>query len=423
MTIYEKYRSCSVMVRNGTGVLFQPKTKDYTYVFTARHNIEDENKNILSIREIEIKKYDNTTIEVEHVYERLDIELDIVLIKVEYLESFFTPYLYLDEISDSQDFYFYGFPRTRRTEIETIRPFKLELIDIQSNNNVLVMHNTHGTPQSEIVGCSGGGVFLRKNDDLYLVGIEYKMDDESRREESNTSVNTIKINMFKEIISENSDALVELLPPFLLSFKNLLDEIFLLDDLIIKKELVRNTLLEIVDNNINLEPTDVLEIIEGYILTSMIKSDSSNKLLWATYLEFLVFCSLIKDIETLDGEALININAEYKYLFGKAKSWTGLIPKVTRSNLKELKSGGTIFIACESTSPSMITEASKEMLIDITTSQTENEWNIDQGIENPYEELNIKSIFHIQKKIMENQTNFTSCTAFTIKGNIKNAIN
>ena len=159
MTIYDKYRSCSVMVKNGTGVLFQPKTKDYTYVFTSRHNVEDKNKNILSISEIEIKKYDNTIIEVEYVYEHIDTELDIVLIKVVYLESFFTPYLYLDEINDSLDFYFYGYPRTRRTQTETIRPFKLELIDIQSNNNVLVMHNTHGTPQSEIVGCSGGGVF------------------------------------------------------------------------------------------------------------------------------------------------------------------------------------------------------------------------------------------------------------------------
>ena len=42
MNFFEKCRACSVIVGNGSGVLFQPMIDEYTYVLTAKHNLYND---------------------------------------------------------------------------------------------------------------------------------------------------------------------------------------------------------------------------------------------------------------------------------------------------------------------------------------------------------------------------------------------
>ena len=44
MTLDEKYQKISIMINNGTGVLFQPMSNEFTYILTAKHNVQFKNQ-------------------------------------------------------------------------------------------------------------------------------------------------------------------------------------------------------------------------------------------------------------------------------------------------------------------------------------------------------------------------------------------
>ena len=100
----------------------------------------------------------------------------------------------------------------------------------------------------------------------------------------------------------------------------------------------------------------------------------------------------------------------FKFVFGKSKEWTTLIPDVFKSDLRSLLSGGTIFIGCDGDCNPRRTEILKDSLINIDRRPSRSEMNIDDGIRNPFQELKVKHIRDIQGKIVDNENSFNGLT-------------
>jgi hypothetical protein len=428
MTLDEKYQKISLMIDNGTGVLFQPMSNEYTYILTAKHNLQFKNKDNIyvdkNIEEIVLKDDSGTVLElkIEGMYHHQD--LDISILKINYYEvEYFINFLTNRE-SDRINFNFYGYPSTRRNQDIKGRLVKLEYNN-QPNTELIVMKNTESSSQSEIVGFSGGGVFFVENEELYLLGIERKMDDESTREESNTSVNITPILKFFEIVDfYGNDELPLLLPPYLDSFANFLDESFPLDNMIFNKNDVQSVLRQCIREKIKVLPSDFLTRNTINVIKSNINDNVNNKTLWIMYLEFLVFCKIVKEYE-FNITSIEEVLSDFKFVFGKSKEWTQLIPDVFKSDLSSLLSGGTIFVGCDGDCNPRRTEILTDSLINIDRRPNREEMNIDEGITNPFKELKVKHIRDIQGKIVDNENLFNGLTDFDseeIERIIRNAV-
>lgn len=428
MTLDEKYQKISLMIDNGTGVLFQPMSNEYTYILTAKHNLQFKNNDDVCIdknkEDIVLKNNSGIVLELEIINMYHHSNLDISILKIEYYEiPYFVNFLTNREPHKTY-FSFYGYPRTRRNQDIKDRLFKLEYNN-QPNTDLIVMKNTEASSQPEIVGCSGGGVFFEENEELYLLGIERKMDAESTQEESNTSVNVVPIKKFFEIVDLYSDELTQLLPPYIDSFVNFLEESFLLDNMISNKNDVQSVLRQCITDKIKVVPSDFLDRNCINIIKSNINDNVNNKALWIMYIEFLVFCKIVKEYDEFNITSVEEIVNDFKFVFGKSKEWTALIPDVFKSDLSSLLSGGTIFIGCDGDSNPRRTEILRDSLINIDRRPSRTEMNIDDGISNPFQELKVKHIRDIQGKIVDNENSFnglTDCDNEEIERKIKDAV-
>lgn len=89
MSFSEKCRKCSVKVDEGSGVLFQPMTEQYSYILTAKHNLYDDDNNDQEVYSYTHPK-DLSDIEIKHINNNVSIvilnkfehsSLDIAILK------------------------------------------------------------------------------------------------------------------------------------------------------------------------------------------------------------------------------------------------------------------------------------------------------------------------------------------------------
>ena len=193
MNYFDKCKQCTIMVGNGTGVLFQPKEKvNYSYILTAKHNLENEDNIEFNFKKI-----------YRHEY------LDIAIIKIEKKE-FISPNIKMNEPKDKEIYKLYGYSTKRREEEIKIQAFDLEVRDIHKNHEIIVFNRDYDSEQCDINGLSGGGVFQEDGKNFLVAGIEYRMDKELDEEENNTRLRFISIKAFDEIVEKFSDELVYL---------------------------------------------------------------------------------------------------------------------------------------------------------------------------------------------------------------------
>lgn len=127
----------TVRVNDGTGVLVSPLDKDILYVFTCRHVVLDEGKNILPLDKI-IIRYDELrkqthvfTIQSIEVSEQENNDIAVLVVK----RDINVPHLYIS--SDRIKCYHIGFPKTRKDAEKKI-------------GNILVLHIAHFDSNSDI---------------------------------------------------------------------------------------------------------------------------------------------------------------------------------------------------------------------------------------------------------------------------------
>ena len=199
----------TVRVNDGTGVLVSPLDKDILYVFTCRHVVLDEGKNILPIDNISIS-YDEANSKQAHVFTIQSVEVseqvdnDIALLVVK--RDIDIPHLYIS--SDRIGCFHIGFPKSRKNAEDKIgNTLVLHIAHFDSNSETDIVEYQYdvNNKENEIKGMSGGGIF---NKDCKLVGIHTQsaMHD---KQEMLGKCGMIPISLFLQLIAEKK------LPPVL----------------------------------------------------------------------------------------------------------------------------------------------------------------------------------------------------------------
>lgn len=198
----------TVRVNDGTGVLVSPLDKDILYVFTCRHVVLDEGKNILPLDKITIK-YDELskqthtfTIQSIEVSEQESNDIAVLVVK----RDIDVPHLYIS--SDRIKCYHIGFPKSRKdaeNKIGNILVLHIAHFDSNSDIDIVEYQYDVGNKENEIKGMSGGGIF---NQDGKLVGIHTQSAMHDKQEMLGKG-GMLPVSLFLQLIAEKK------LPPVL----------------------------------------------------------------------------------------------------------------------------------------------------------------------------------------------------------------
>ena len=198
----------TVRVNDGTGVLVSPLDKDILYVFTCRHVVLDEGKNILPLDKI-IIRYDELrkqthvfTIQSIEVSEQENNDIAVLVVK----RDINVPHLYIS--SDRIKCYHIGFPKTRKDAEKKIgNILVLHIAHFDSNSDIDIVEYQYDVEnkENEIKGMSGGGIF---NQDGKLVGIHTQSAMHDKQEMLGKG-GMLPVSLFLQLIAEKK------LPPVL----------------------------------------------------------------------------------------------------------------------------------------------------------------------------------------------------------------
>lgn len=198
----------TVRVNDGTGVLVSPLDKDILYVFTCRHVVLDEGKNILPLDKITIK-YDELskqthtfTIQSVEVSEQESNDIAVLVVK----RDIDVPHLYIS--SDRIKCYHIGFPKSRKdaeNKIGNILVLHIAHFDSNSDIDIIEYQYDVGNKDDEIKGMSRGGIF---NQDGKLVGIHTQSAMHDKQEMLGKG-GMLPVSLFLRLIAEKE------LPPVL----------------------------------------------------------------------------------------------------------------------------------------------------------------------------------------------------------------
>lgn len=439
MSFFEKCRQTTVIVEDGSGVLFQPMTESYSYILTAKHNLYNDTDfgsylDPKDLNDLNIVFYDGTALDnelEEDVLAKFEHQsLDIAILKIK-KRDFITSFRNNKNINNSDEFKFYGFSGYKRTYLNLenrISHFNLIVGDQIILNKEIIVRNTERFTQEDILGCSGGGVFKEFNNDFLLIGIECRMDACSASERNNQRLRFITIDAFDEIIANNSSELESLYPPYLNDFDLLLDNIFLLTGMEEPEKRLIQDRLRLIAQNLSgkLKPIDIRKkfdkelLIEGSDI-----NEFSNRELWSMYLEFLVISIFLDLYSPISIDAIDNIYKKRKFIFAKANDWIDLKEKILTSNLSRINKNGNVIICCDGDRTPTRLEMRSKSLINIANAILPENMRVDTSVGKVHEDLKFKHIHIVQKQMIDDYDKgaYDDATATNIEGIIKDEIN
>lgn len=162
----------TVRVNDGTGVLVSPLDKEVLYVFTCKHVVLNEEKNILPIGNISVnydewnsKQTHKFTVQSVIVSDQEDNDVAVLVVK----RDIDVPHLYIS--SERTGCFHIGFPKNRKdAEDKICNMLVLNIVHFDSDSEKEIVEYQYDVQNNdkEIKGMSGGGIF---NKDGKLVGI------------------------------------------------------------------------------------------------------------------------------------------------------------------------------------------------------------------------------------------------------------
>ena len=199
----------TVRVNDGTGVLVSPLDKEVLYVFTCKHVVLNEEKDILPIGNISVnydewnsKQTHKFTVQSVIVSDQEDNDVAVLVVK----RDIDVPHLYIS--SERTGCFHIGFPKNRKdVEDKICNILVLHIVHFDSDSEKEIVEYQYDVQNNdkEIKGMSGGGIF---NKDGKLVGIHTQsaMHD---KQEMLGKCGMIPISLFLQLIAEKK------LPPVL----------------------------------------------------------------------------------------------------------------------------------------------------------------------------------------------------------------
>lgn len=408
----------TVKVAGGSGCLFQPLNSEYSYVLTAKHVIEYV-ENIEIVRQY--IQEDGTRVDeqleiLEVPYLHISSDKDAALIKVKKIDGIES--LLRSDLNslERENWYLCGHPDSRENNGFSYRKNKLKIenpVELYIEGEI-----ERNVNHSEIVGQSGGGIIKSESSCFLLAGIQKKMAVEDE-EETLSRIHFAPLSFFDEIIEENKANLSPLFPPYIGTFNILLQEIFPFPNLIVKQELVRNTLLAISESICG--GTNPDKIIKEYGRKFLVNGTPIHiiyhKSLWKSLLEFFTIIKLYEETANLDDFG--SIHKKRKMLIVDTDNWTKKLEEIYKSDLSEIEKGGSIVICATNESEPSKTEISTQELVILDISTPLDKMNISNTVEDPFSDLKLVNIFKFQHHIINNTIQLVNMNGVNSKTTIK----
>jgi hypothetical protein len=409
----------TVRVADGSGCLFQPINSEYSYVLTSKHVIEGLN-NLKIVRQY-VKgdgQVENEDLEiVGQPFLHTDPKKDAAIIKVKKVDNIDVLLRADLNAIERENWYLCGHPDARTNGNFSYRKNKLKIenpVELYIEAEI-----EKAVTNSEIVGQSGGGIIKPENSYFLLAGIQKKMavDDDI---ESLSRIHFAPLSFFDEIVEENKDVLSPLFPPYIGEFNILLQEIFPFDSLIIKKDIIRNTLVKISKDICDgTSPDKIIKEYKGKFLVNGTPDHIIyHKSLWKCLLEFFTIIKLSED--TVDLADFESIHKKRKMLIVDTDVWIKKLEEIYKSDLSEIEKGGSIVICATEEKVPSVQEITKDLLSILPDiSIPLEEMNISNTVQNPFVDLKLVNIFKFQQYIINNAIQLANINSVNSKTTIK----
>lgn len=398
----QKIRNHSVIVDEGSGVLIQPASGESSYVVTAKHVIEiEEHSNVFrKADEINVVDYNGSSIEIVavHVNEKFDMA---VLITKEKLVIDLQPAI--SRPLRSESVLFYGYPETRRdgNPEDCLREFEGEVKE--SNNNRFIVTLKDIPDWGQVAGASGGGIFKIVGGDIFLCGIETRMEGDVSAEHHGRVV-CLPLCALEELLVQKQLALIY--PAAMNSFIGLVSKTFNYYDQADDPQNLRflkNKLHEYAAKlsvNEVVKPLDLFCKLKGSLLiNNSPMQDLYCSDLWVAYLEFIVISCLIDGAEVLDFSYIENNSTRRRFLFSAHKeNWVWRLMDIFRSDFRGLRRDGVIVISTGDKTGKL--EAKKQQVDSIVMDigrADRSDLMVDAAIVNPAKEFKVYHLTGLHK--------------------------
>lgn len=345
--IEDLLKGCTVKVNNGSGCLFQPAA-EYTYVLTAKHNIEPENEDgattKLEITDIDVwgnKLNIEDRMVVEKIYPHENMDLAILMVEK------ITPEvnLFYSNCKMGDKVIFCGYPERLTDEDDGIGFVRCTVnyeddywIEITPDQPQFASdHNAY----ENNLGFSGCGVFKCDDDIMLLLGILVRMSD------SSGAGGNIKVRPIKYFDTVAKPPLAPLIPNYLYSFEGYISKITAKYDYDEDIKHIVSNLEKAAKCVIKKEVTPVLvrEHFMEKLCIPLRESWTSDSDLWEGWLEFIVYCLLVRKRKSRLKKLNFVLDLLKNKLFfynRNEERWPVICRMILDLDIAELKDGCTI---------------------------------------------------------------------------------
>lgn len=344
MTISELMASYCVMVNEGSGVLVNAMSSEYSYVLTARHALKeglaanlvtDHKGQQLQVLDILL-----------HTDEGHRASYDCGIIKVPYVPEVFQQASLVSRLLVGSQLVMVGFPATERNSPAPLKHYDGHMTSVL---NSLIVFTVEGIPGTmTIAGMSGGGVYHIEGDRPYLIGVEFAMDG-TGSEQQFGRVQCQGLVRFEEIIMANSCA--PLVPAHLECFSRLRSSIFgfnVVDQQNVER--LKAALISFADALIVQGMPAPYELMGKYendlLLGSSRPGEVKDRELWVAYYEFLVICALLDNVGIVDDAYVQGLERKRRIIYtSDGGNWVGRLELILKAARKLLDRNGTVIVA------------------------------------------------------------------------------
>ncbi|ENT7210579.1 ABC-three component system protein [Vibrio parahaemolyticus] len=433
----DKFVQSTVKVNGGSGVIVNPLTDEYSYIYTAKHviaeNPEDPNSNLLSLDKIVVSTYDNIKIGIKDILQHKDKDLDIVILQTEERHAS-EVHISRKKITTDDMVRFCGYPQENRDN-------GLDLDGYTNHSYKYDAKYTHhvklrpliNTEYRKIVGMSGGGVFS-DSEDVHLRAIETRYSGPPGQYDG--CVNAINIHNFDDIIEYNNTDknknVSVVLPVELNSFELLEKLTFSFNDGWDKPTLlenIRKLLIEIGKDGItsvDISPIKVKKELESILKCDFyVNFEMNEPKYWAAFFELIVISIIVDEPEKFDREYLSNILQKRRVIYiNSDKTWQKHILSIINNKYTDHDENGFFIVKTNSPSQRVIFRSKNisTLYIDEVNS-TDSDFEIDEVQQNKNLKKTLIDLHALNNKcIYDKQEDLENYNIVTDKAKIKEKI-
>lgn len=384
MSVHDFLIRHAVKINEGSGVLVQSMSDEYSYVLTAKHVLAAVNS---------LSMWDGTPVEPLGVY---SLDKDCAVIKVPYVESLSLTRFRSPDVEYQALAIFAGFPgylNNTNSPAEKFRMYNGKINKVV-DDYLLTLDNL--PPKALIDGASGGGVYFLIGQQPFLIGVEIEMAGPQPQEPG--VVKCYSLARFDEIVNANGFA--PILPTFFECFRKLQNKTFQFDSAMPGSfNNLRRILHAKVTSMVAEGAPTPYELLDKYKDDLVVIGQSQQALydidLWTAFAEFLVIDMIMCGAQHFDAAHLLDLERRRRFVYSRHETnWMQDFSNILQSARKLLDDGGMLIVASKDNSsapvPSldMINAILENITSPLSDVSEDEEPRIDMGIEMgsvPYE--------------------------------------